>query len=182
MWSSLSSPKTMWLTPDLSRAILAHARAEAPREACGLIVGREQRAAEIIPIPNLAADPLHAYSMDPAALVRAFTSLEARKLDLIAFYHSHPHSDPIPSPADVKQATYPDTPYLIVSLPRAEARLWRLHYGQVSEELLYVGSQPTSEPQSLSNAQKTAILLSALIAVVLLIVVSLSLLPPAPAH
>jgi hypothetical protein len=53
--------------------------------------------------------------------------------------------------------------------------------GQVSEVPLHIGSTPPlPESSALSPAQKTAILLSALIAFALLIVVSLSLLPPAP--
>jgi len=174
----------MWLTSEQAQIIVAHARAEVPREACGLIAGNGERAAEIIPIPNAAADPLRAYTMDERRLVEALTQFESRGLELIGLYHSHPNSDPIPSPTDVKQASYPDTPYLIVSLKGGETRFaaWTMRYGKVSEVDLYVGNEPPPEkPSSLSRAQKTAILISGLIAFALLIVVSLSLLPPAPA-
>ncbi len=100
---------------------------------------------------------MHAYYMDERALVAALISLEARGLELIGFYHSHPHSDPIPSPTDVRQATYPDTPYLIVGLKDGAARLaaWQMRYGQVSEVPLHVGSEPPPEsPQSLSQRAK----------------------------
>lgn len=174
----------MWLTREQAQAIIAHARAESPREACGIIAGQRDRAAEIIPIPNTAADPIHTYLMDERRLVEVFISLEARGLVLLGFYHSHPQSNPIPSPTDIKMASYPDTPYLIVGLKGGEARLaaWKMRYGQVSEELVHIGNQPppSSDSPTLSRAQKIAILMSALIAFILLIVLSLSLLPPAP--
>lgn len=172
----------MWLTDGQARAIVDHARAEAPNEACGVIAGHRGRADEIIPIPNVAADPLHAYHMDEQSLVTALISLEKRGLELVGLYHSHPKSDPIPSPTDVRQATYPDTPYLIVSLKGGEARLsaWSMRYSQVTPVALHVGEEPPPETRSLSTAQKIAILVSALIAFILMLVLSLSLLPPAP--
>jgi hypothetical protein len=89
--------------------------------------------------------------------------------------------EPIPSPADVKQATYPDTPYLIVGLKGGSAKLaaWTMRYGQVTPVTLHIGDEPPpTEP--LSSAQKIAILASAGIALILMIVIALSLLPPAP--
>jgi proteasome lid subunit RPN8/RPN11 len=172
----------MWLTREQARVIVDHARAEAPNEACGVIAGRGVRAQEIIPIPNVADDPLHAYHMDERRLVETLVGLERRSLELLAFYHSHPRTDPIPSPSDVRLANYPDTPYLIVSLKGGDPRLsaWSMRYGQVTPVSLHVGEQSPPEPRTLSTAQKIAILLSALIAFILMIVLSLSLLPPAP--
>ncbi len=172
----------MWLSTAQAQEIVAHARADLPNEACGLIAGHGDRAAEIIPIPNAAAQPLHSYYMDERALAAALMGIESRGLELIAFYHSHPESDPIPSRTDQRQATYPDTPYLIVGLKNNDPRLaaWRLRPGQVTQVDLQVGGDPPPAAASLSSAQKTAILISVLIAFALLIVVSLTLLPPAP--
>ncbi|MEO8395776.1 MAG: M67 family metallopeptidase [Chloroflexota bacterium] len=172
----------MWLTPEQAQTLIAHAHAEAPNEACGIIAGRGERAVEITPIPNAAADPQHSYYMDERRLVETLSSLSARHLDLIGFYHCHPQTDPIPSTTDIKQASYPDTPYLIVGLKGTEARLaaWTMRFGQVSEVPLHIGLQAPLPTPALSPAQKIAILLSALIAFILLIVLSLSLLPPAP--
>jgi proteasome lid subunit RPN8/RPN11 len=174
----------MWLSPEQAQAIVAHAREDAPREACGLIAGRGDRASEIIPVANIADDPVHAYHMDEIALVKAFTSIEARGLEVVGFYHSHPAGEPIPSRTDIAQATYPDTPYLIVGLKGgAKLAAWTMRAGQVDEVPLHVGTEPPAGTDAASSgAQKTAILLSAVIAFILLIVVSLSLLPPAPAH
>lgn len=172
----------MWLSTAQAQQIVAHARAEQPNEACGIVAGRGDRAVEIIPIPNAAANPLHSYYMDERALAAALMGIQARGLELIAFYHSHPVSDPIPSPTDQRQATYPDTPYLIVGLKHNDPRLaaWLLRPGQVTQVDLHVGDDPPPERPATSTAQKTAILISVLIAFALLIVVSLTLLPPAP--
>ncbi len=172
----------MWLTPEQVQTLIAYVRAEAPREACGIIAGHRDRAVEIIPIPNTAADPQHSYYMDERRLVETLSSLPARHLDLLGFYHSHPQGDPIPSTTDIKQASYPDTPYLIVGLKGTEARLaaWSMRFGQVSEVPLQIGTQAARSTPELSPSQKIAILLSALIAFILLIGLSLSLLPPAP--
>ena len=177
---------TLWLSAEQAQAIIAHARKDAPREACGLIAGRNgERAREIIPLANSADDPVHQYHMDDVALVKAFVSVEARGLEVVGFYHSHPEGEPIPSRTDIQQATYPDTPYLIVGL-RGGAKLaaWRMRAGQVDEVPLHIGNEhpPEQTNAASSGAQKTAILISAVIAFILLIVVSLSLLPPAPAH
>lgn len=173
----------IWLTHAQAQQVIAHARADAPREACGVIVGRNDRAVEIIPIPNTAADSLHNYYMDERRLAEVLMSLETRGLKLVGFYHSHPQGDPIPSAVDIRQATYPDTPYLIAGL-KGEARLaaWLLRRGQVTPVPLHIGDNPPPARANtpLSRAQQVAVLVSALIAFALLIVVSLSLLPPAP--
>lgn len=171
----------MWLTDAQVQGIIDHARADAPNEACGLIIGRQNRVTEIIRIPNSATDPLHQYRMDEKALVTALSSLETQGLALFGIYHSHPAGDAIPSQTDIRQATYPDTPYLIIGLKYGTASLavWKMRRGQVDAVPLHIGETPP-ETTTLTTPQKTAILLSALIAFTLLIVVSLSLLPPAP--
>ncbi|MFN8560671.1 MAG: hypothetical protein U0703_03335 [Anaerolineae bacterium] len=63
-----------------------------------------------------------------------------------------------------------------------EARLsaWSMRYGQVTPVTVHVGDEQPPETRTLSTAQKIAILVSAVIALILMIVLSLSLLPPAP--
>jgi proteasome lid subunit RPN8/RPN11 len=175
----------LWLTHAQASAILDHARAEAPREACGLVAGVSEagmyKAVEIIPVANTAPDPQRLYQMDERELARQITRLNARGLSLVGLYHSHPAGDPIPSPVDVAQATYPDTAYLIAGLKHGELAAWEIRYGQVRPVDLHIGSQPPPQTgERLSRAQQTAIIAAALLAFTLLIVISLSLLPPAP--
>lgn len=175
--------KRLWLTETTVRKLIEHARTGAPDEVCGLIAATAD-AQEVIPVPNAAPDRQHQFYLDERAFVEAIFDLDRRRLSLAAIYHSHPDGDAIPSPVDIRQANYPETPYLIVGLQYAEPRLaaWQIARGEVSRVELHIGNDPPPEAEdlSLSSAQKVAILLSALIAFLFLIVLSLSLLPPAP--
>lgn len=42
--------------------------------------------------------------------------MEKESVEMIAVYHSHPHTIPFPSETDVKLAFYPDVPSIIISL------------------------------------------------------------------
>jgi desampylase len=181
--------KSLWLTDEQVETILTHVLAEAPREACGLIAGTGSRAQEITSIPNVAPDPLQHYEMDPQALAKSLMQMSGRGLDLIGFYHSHPSDEPVPSPTDVAQAAYPRTAYLIVGLKnptKPQLAAWTIDYGQVKRLPLHIGALPPdeesndSESGELSSAQRFAILTAAVLAFVILIGLSLTLLPPAP--
>lgn len=110
-------------------AVLAACRAAYPLEACGLLGGRESRAASHFHVPNVAADPISQFDMDPQGLIDALGAMDARSEELVAIYHSHPHTAPVPSKADIEQAFYPDAYCLIVGMasPRPEIRAFRLN-------------------------------------------------------
>jgi proteasome lid subunit RPN8/RPN11 len=90
-----------------------------PQEACGIIAGRDQVSNHIIPITNILASRT-AYQMDPKELVAAFWDLDESGLEAIAFFHSHPHSPPIPSPTDLRSHLYPEIPQIILGKPADE--------------------------------------------------------------
>ena len=102
--------------------MLAHAREDAPRECCGLLVGSGATIDECIRTANLDQDP-NRYRIDPAAHIAANRRLRGSGRGVIGVYHSHPHSPAIPSPTDYREAYYSDFIWLIVSLavPPAEA-------------------------------------------------------------
>lgn len=174
----------LWLSEDQARTIIRHALDASPREACGLIAGIGSRAERIIPIPNHAADPLHFFGMEQAALVRAMFDIQRAGLALIGIYHSHPRGNAIPSLTDIQRCAYPDTAYLIVGLGRKHPELaaWNIRNGSVERIELYIGLYPPPESDGppLTQAQKTAIIVGAVVAFAFMIVLSLSLLPPAP--
>lgn len=120
--------------------MIAHAQGEAPNECCGLLSGKEERVSEIYQIGNLPADaPAIAdlkvppdrrfrYVMDPQEQLRAFKEMRKHGTELLAIYHSHPHSPAYPSATDVRLAFYTDTYYLIISLEKKkpDVRTYRI--------------------------------------------------------
>ncbi len=173
----------LWLKPELARSIIEHARQEQPNECCGLIVGQGITAEQIVPIPNVAERPEYEYHMDDQALVQATFQTQRGNLEIVGFYHSHPRTDPIPSQTDIRLASYPDTAYVIASLKNGEGRLaaWSIRRDQVAPITIVVSAEaPALEAPQLTLIQKRAIIASAIIAFIFMLVLSLSLLPPAP--
>lgn len=95
--------------------IFAHARAELPRECCGLIGGRFDLARSVYPLRNVAANPLVEYEAAIEDLFLAQRTMRERNETLLGIYHSHPNqSEPQPSRTDVARAFYPEAIYFIV--------------------------------------------------------------------
>lgn len=70
--------------------------------------------------------------------------MDERGEELIAIYHSHPVSQPYPSPTDRVEAYYPDAAYVLVSLrtPEAEVRAFRIGADGGVTEIPLLGSSP----------------------------------------
>ena len=123
----------------LNRALLdemlAHVAGLWPEEACGLIGGREGRAARLYPVENIHHSPV-SYEMEPVQQIKAMLAMEAEGLELIAIYHSHPDGPARPSATDVANAYYPDAVQLIISLAdraRPAVRAFTIIDGAVAE-------------------------------------------------
>ena len=121
--------------------IIAHARADAPNECCGIIAGNDGHAEELYRAVNAEASP-YRYNVDSKDLLRIYRDIDAYNWDLLAIYHSHTHTEAYPSPTDVSLAAWPEAHYLIVSLEDESnpvLRSFRIEEGQVTEETLEVG-------------------------------------------
>ena len=114
-------PGSVALSVEIVEAIVDHARAEYPNEACGIIVGDADpaaggRARRFVPMRNVMASPLR-YQIDPLELLRLDDEIEDRGEAYWAIVHSHVRSAAYPSPTDVRQAAiYTQPIYLLVSL------------------------------------------------------------------
>jgi proteasome lid subunit RPN8/RPN11 len=84
-------------------AIVAHARAEAPRECCGLLIGAADEIVDTVAASNIASNPTTRYLIDPQDHLRAIREARGRGLQVIGAYHSHPRSAATPSPTDAAE-------------------------------------------------------------------------------
>jgi proteasome lid subunit RPN8/RPN11 len=124
----------------LADELLAHARAEAPNEACGILAGTlaDGRATAYHPARNADASPF-VYTVHPDDLVRIVLGIEDAGEDLVAIFHSHTRSPAVPSPTDCRQAMYPDAFHLLATLsdpdviPMQALRAWRIRDGNATE-------------------------------------------------
>ena len=110
------------LAASVRAALLAHARTEAPRECCGLLVGSDRTVDECVPGINVDPDP-HRYRLDPSIHIATRRRLRGTARTIIGAYHSHLGTAPMPSASDRAEAYYSEFVWVIVSLavPEAEA-------------------------------------------------------------
>ena len=90
-----------------------------------MLLGTSGEITEAVPTRNLAGDP-HRFLIDPQGHIDARREGRRRGLEIVGFYHSHPHSPAVPSATDLAEATYPGHLYAIVSLVAepAEVRIY----------------------------------------------------------
>lgn len=103
-------------TRDVRDRLIAHAREESPRECCGLLLGRGDEVAEVRRARNVASSPATRFVIDPKDHIDARRDGRARGLEILGFYHSHPHGAALPSATDVAEAAYPGSVYAIIGL------------------------------------------------------------------
>ena len=118
--------------------IVAHAKAEAPNECCGMLTGKNDKVTQHHIVRNMDASPVK-YVMDPKDMLNVEKIADQNHEEILAFYHSHTHSEAYPSPTDVRQATWPDQYYLIVSLREPSnpvLRAFKFQSGKIVEETM----------------------------------------------
>jgi desampylase len=135
----LTADRAVRIRAEALEAILAHARTEAPRECCGLLIGLGPLVVEAVSCENAAEDPLRRFEIPPVVHIqqlrrcRDLTAATGERHDVIGAYHSHPRSVPVPSETDLAQA-FSEFVYVIAG-PAAEAgeldaRAYQFEVGQ----------------------------------------------------
>jgi proteasome lid subunit RPN8/RPN11 len=123
---------------DLYDKIVAHARADHPDEACGLIAGPvgSDRPERFIPMTNAARSPTF-YEFDSTEQFRVWTEMDDHDEEPVVIYHSHTATEAYPSRTDVSYASEPGAHYVLVCTrdpEYSEFRSYRITDGQVTEE------------------------------------------------
>ena len=109
------------------RELEAHAEAEAPNEACGLIAFRDGVAERFLPAENAAASP-YRFELRPHDPMDFFLEDEGYEL---AVFHSHPTDSARPSRTDIANiGLWEGRPYLILSRATGELLAWRIVDGR----------------------------------------------------
>ena len=120
----------MVVPPAVRSALVEHAKAESPNEACGVVVFRDGEAERYIRGTNLSESPYRYELQVPPDT----WFLEDDGYDL-AVFHSHVSSPPRPSRTDVENiGLWEGKPYLILSLRTGELAGWRITDGRIEPE------------------------------------------------
>jgi [CysO sulfur-carrier protein]-S-L-cysteine hydrolase len=128
--------------------MVEHCKSGYPNEACGFLGGADRVVEKLYPLPNAAASPVY-YRPGDKEMIAAINDIDNQDKELVGIFHSHVASAPYPSPTDRREAHYPDSVYLIVSLLDMDAPLtrgylirkadWRDESGEVEEVELVIG-------------------------------------------
>jgi [CysO sulfur-carrier protein]-S-L-cysteine hydrolase len=120
-------PFRILLPEAIYQAMLDHARRELPNECCGLLAGRMPApecpalVERCYPLVNELASPT-AYQAEPKSLFHAVKDMRPAGQEILAFYHSHPTSDPLPSRTDLASNFWGNAVvFFIISLKGEEA-------------------------------------------------------------
>ena len=129
---------------DHASEMIAHALEDDPNECCGVLAGKDPQVSRLYRVTNTAHSP-YRYLMDSQGQLNAMLDSESRGLELLAFYHSHTHSQAYPSATDVRmalQSGWLDICYVLVSLKNREdpqIRAFRIsEAGDVQEQQIEV--------------------------------------------
>jgi proteasome lid subunit RPN8/RPN11 len=139
----------------LRQQLLDHAREGDPDEVCGILGGRAGEVTQVFRVRNTASEvsaergvfrdrdsgaatpgraPVH-YYMDPRDQLRVYNELDDLGLDVVAYYHSHTHTEARPSPTDIRLATDLAPFYVLVSLTQQpDVRAWRISKADPADE------------------------------------------------
>ncbi len=123
---------------DFVEAMVAHARADHPDEACGVIAGPEgsDRPERHIPMINAERSPTF-YRFDSGEQLKVWRAMDDADEVPVVIYHSHTATEAYPSRTDISFAAEPDAHYVLISTRDPdvhELRSYRIVDGVVTEE------------------------------------------------
>ncbi len=127
-------------------AMIAHARADHPDEACGVITGPagSDDPVRLVKMINADRSPTF-FRFDPTEQLRLYREMDDADEEIIVVYHSHTATQAYPSRTDIAYAAEPQAHYVLVSTAECgsddgpvEVRSYRILDGVVTEEPLEI--------------------------------------------
>ena len=121
-------------------AIIAHARADFPDEACGVVVGPEgsDSPERYVKMTNAERSPTF-FQFDSGEQLALYKEMDANDEEIVVVYHSHTFTEAYPSRTDIGLAVEPQAHFVLVSLADDDGgdvpvRSFRILDGEVTEE------------------------------------------------
>lgn len=131
---------------ELRDEIVAHARADHPDEACGIIAGPagSDRPSRLVRMMNAERSPTF-FQFDSTEQFQVWREMDDRDEEPVVIYHSHTATEAYPSRTDIGLAAEPGAHYVLVSTRQTgsgdgpyEFRSYRIIEGVVTEERVEV--------------------------------------------
>jgi proteasome lid subunit RPN8/RPN11 len=130
------------ISREIVEAMIDHARADHPDEACGVVAGPQgsDRPVRFVPMTNAARSTTF-YEFDSVDLLRLYREMDARDEEPVVIYHSHTATEAYPSRTDISYASEPNAHYVLVSTRSpddTEVRSFRIVDAEVTEEQIEI--------------------------------------------
>jgi proteasome lid subunit RPN8/RPN11 len=139
--------RRLTITAAVDQAIRAHGQQTYPHECCGALLGRDDRATDLVALPNTTEEgPRRRFLVRPLDYQQAERRATELGVELLGFYHSHPDHPARPSQYDLDHA-WPTFAYIIVAVAQTVATdmtVWFLKDDRSSfeEGTLHHGENP----------------------------------------
>ncbi|MFT3899659.1 MAG: M67 family metallopeptidase [Gordonia sp. (in: high G+C Gram-positive bacteria)] len=134
----------------LVEAMVAHARADHPDEACGVLPGPDgsDEPARIVTMMNAERSPTF-YRFDSGEQLAVWREMDERDEVPVVIYHSHTATEPYPSRTDSSLAAEPDAHYVLIGTADPDTALvcsYRISDGEITAEPITVVGEGAGEP------------------------------------
>jgi proteasome lid subunit RPN8/RPN11 len=101
-----STATALAIGPDVQAALVGHARAARPLEACGVIYGVYSADGVALArgcgrLANVASNPEHEYRFDPVQQGEVWDAVRGLGFEVLAVWHTHPSGPETPSSTDL---------------------------------------------------------------------------------
>ena len=105
------------------QALLQESVNAFPGEACGILLGRDNRIEKVVAAANVHPTPQTRFEIDPQALIDAHRAARDGRPQVLGYYHSHPSGPAEPSATDQALATGDGRVWAIAA--KGDVTFWR---------------------------------------------------------